>query len=297
MNALYSKRSAGYPTDLRYDIPHEVRSRILAILLHALGSEKTSRMFLGELRDFLLREYGELAAPLENETPPRPQAVTHFFYCNNEQALDFIEACFRFNYSVGGQDSVDEINRAFREGAIGYEFTPYRGPRMVRGEMRLGAKIPDDELPKAIRRDHQLLHEAIVKPALQLLSNHVLAVANSEMLKAHSDHLAGRHEDAITACNSAFESVLKTICDQRVWDYDADKDTCSTLVGICGKQGLFPPFYVELFKGVGTIRNKLGSAHGRATQQPHKVEPAHVEHLLYMTSSHIVLLCKLAGLE
>lgn len=296
VSALYSKRNAEPATELRYDIPDKARRRIIAILLHELG-EKTARMFLAELHGVLLREYGELAAPLETETSQRPLAFTHFLYCNDEQALDFIEACFRINFGVGGQRTVDEINRAFREEAIGYELTAYRGPKLARGEKRFGGTIPDDQFPQAIRPDHQLLHEAIMKPTLQLLSNPVLAVANTEMLKAHSDHRAGRHQDAITTCSSAFESVLKTICDQKGWAYNADRDACATLVDICFSQGLFHSFYVDLFKRVGTIRNKLGTAHGRGPKPLHNVEAADVEHMLYMTSSNVILLCKLAELE
>lgn len=297
MSALYSKRKAKPPTELRYDVPLKSRQRIFAVVWHEVDGA-LEPAFCKALYGLLLREYGELAAPGSEVWEDRSHPVVeHFCYCSDEQALDFIEACFRTNHWVGGQKSVDEINRAFREGGIGYELTAYRGPEMSRGEMRFGPTIPDDQLPQVIRRDHEVLHDEIVKPALQLLSNPKLAVANSEMLKALSDHRAGRDDDAITACNSAFESVLKTICDEKGWAYDADKDACAKLVEICYKEGLFPSFYVDLFKRVGTIRSRLGDAHGRGPVPLHDVEPAHAAHLLHTTCAHIILLCKLAGLE
>lgn len=295
---FYSKRNAPPPTELRYDVPDLVRNRIVAVLEHHVGGGRAANMFMNKLEGLLTRTYGGLARPgYEAVRQSDIPVIQHFFSCTDEQALDFIEACFRLNMSGGGQVAVDEINAVLREEGIGYALTKYLGPGLTSNEIRIGQPIPADQLPRVIRVDSQAIHSEVVTPALGLLSNPIFGVANTEMLKAHRDHRAGQDEDAITACCSAFESVLKTICDQKGWAFNADRDTCATLVDICFKNDLFPSFYVELFKRVGTIRNKLGDAHGRGPNPLNNVEAAHPEHMLHMTSAHIILLCKLAGLE
>lgn len=250
------------------------------------------------MEDLLTRQYGHLSQSSYRAARRSDIAVIeHLFTCSHEQVLDFIEACFRLNISCGGQDAVNEINDVFRQEGLGYELTHYFAEPLAKGESRIGPPIPDDQLPRIIRVDNQRMHVEVVLPSLEFLSNPMFKTANTELLKAFSDYRSQRHEDAITACSSAFESVLKTICGKKGWKYDADKVTCDVLVDVCRKNGLFPPFYVELFKRVGTIRNKLGGAHGRGPTPLHVSESAHAEHALHMTSAHIILLCKLAKLE
>ena len=306
MNSLFSKRNATPPAELHYDIPEQVRSRILAIFQDHCGDPRGAQGgfegLLAEVGKRLFKEYGDLRAPgyVAARRSDNP-VVEHFFSCETDEAGDFIEACFQSSVYRGGQRGVDEINSVFREDGIGFELSAFVEHHVEKEEPRFGQirkrTYIEREYPRLIRRDEQYVHEQVVAPALKLLTHSKFRVANSEILKAHSDHRTGRHEDAITACSSAFESVLKTICDLKGWSYNVDKDTCATLVDICYNQGLFPSFYVDLFKRVGTIRNKLGDAHGRGPTPIHDVDDAHAEHMLYMTSVHIILLCKLAGLE
>jgi hypothetical protein len=48
----------------------------------------------------------------------------------------------------------------------------------------------------------------------------------------------GDYAAAITLAGSAFESLLKTICNENGWNYDSQKDTCSKLVGHCKERGV-----------------------------------------------------------
>lgn len=303
MTSFYSRRNAPPPAVLRYDIPREVKARILASLKGVVNEhEGDMRCLLNEVGEMLYKQYGGLFRPgYEAAQCSDDPVLEHFFCCDPGHSLDFIEACFRvFNYN-GGQAGVDAVNAILREHGVGYEFTRYIEHHVEKegtlfGRKRKGTYI-EREFPRAIRRDNHMLHAEVTQPALELLAHSALRVANSEILSAHAAFRAGRYEDAITSCGSAFESVLKTLCDQKKWAYDRDKDTCSKLVDICHINGLFPSFYVELFKRVGTVRNKLGDAHGRGPVPLHDVEAAHAEHMLHMTCSHIILLCRLAGLH
>src|SRR4051794_21857001 len=64
----------------------------------------------------------------------------------------------------------------------------------------------------------------------------------------------------------------------------------------CNANGLFPPFYAPIFEAVGTIRNKMGDAHGRGPTPLYAVAKEHADHMLQMTSAHITLLVRLAGI-
>src|SRR5579871_6060283 len=95
----------------------------------------------------------------------------------------------------------------------------------------------------------------------------------------------GDYAEASTWCNSAFESVLKTICDLKGWAYNP-KDACAALLDTCRSNGLFWPFYTETLKGIGTIRNNLGSAHGRGPAPKYKAGREHASHMIATTCSH-----------
>ena len=302
MARFYSQRKSLPPRDLRYDIPQDVRTRILAVFQdHASEPHGGFNRLLEDVGKVLFKKYGRLfqssyVAARRSDHP----VIEHFYCCDDEYSLDFIEACFQQHGYNGGQAGVDEVNEIFRETGIGYELTPFVEHHVDReagvfGRMRKG-RVIEYEYPQVIRRDHQLVHQEIIEPTLKLLCDFRLRVANSEMLKAHSALRHGNFEDAITLSGSAFESLLKTICDIKGWSYDANRDTCSKLVNICCEHGMFPPFYLPIFEAVGTIRNKLSNAHGRGPTPLHQVSREHAEHMVQVTSTHMLLIAKLAGL-
>lgn len=288
---------------LIYNIQENVRTRILVIL-----SEHTSEVhggfdaLLADVGKFLFKQYGNLfrssfQAARRSDNP----VIEHFYVCDTDHALDFIEACFQQTAYEGGQAGVDEINAIFNETGLGYNLTPFVEHRIEKDTFLFGAKrkgiVVEYEYPQVIRRDDQMLHQSVIEPTLALLSDSRLRIANSEILKAHSALRHGQYEDAITYAGSAFESLLKTICDIKGWGYDPNKDTSSRLINICRDHNLFPPFYTPFFESVGTIRNKLSGAHGRGPSPLHQVRQEHAEHMLYLTSTHMLLMARLAGIR
>lgn len=298
MDKFYSRRKSSPPEVLRYDIAFNIRSRILTVFRdHAYDSLGAFSKLLQDVGNVLLKQYGGLSsshfrAARHSENP----VIEHFFSCEDEYALDFIEACFRQPAYNGGQRGVDEINEIFHESGMGYELTPFVEHPIEKswfGRLRKGIEY---EFPRVIRRDDQLVHQEVIEPTLKLLTDSRLRVANSEMLKAYSALRLGDFEDAITLSCSAFESLLKTICDIKGWPYDPSRDTCSKLVSICRDHGLFPAFYAHILEVVGTVRNKLSDAHGRGPTPQYQVSREYAEHMVQMTSSHMLLVAKLAGL-
>ena len=188
----------------------------------------------------------------------------HFLSCSHEKLIDFLEFFFRADPVFQGNYCVEPLNAILREQGIGYEFTPLierdSGPGDLFG--RPGGRKIEYEYPQAIRKSDEYVHQAIVRPCLDALAGPAYATAHGEMMAAHEAYRQGNYPAEITACGSAFESVLKTMCNRKAIAYDA-KDTCGPLVQKCRAGGLFPPFYVEAFKAVGTLRNNLSTAHGR----------------------------------
>jgi uncharacterized protein YqgV (UPF0045/DUF77 family) len=290
MSNMYSRRHRPPPDDLRYDFPDHVRTRLFSTLEHLERTRKIHDFnnLLANLESRLTAEYGHLAAP--GYAAARVSGipiVEHFFSCDDDQLCDFLEMTFQTGRRLPPA-VVDEINRVLREEGIGYELTQMTQQTIARRNI--------DVYPQMIRKADEFTHEHIIKPSLQVLQDRRFSVANAEMLRAHEEFRKGKLADAITDCGAAFESVLKTICDAKGWAYDPDKDTVAKLVSICRDNGLFPGFYAPIFEGTGTVRNRLGDAHGRGPAPLYTVEAEHVEHLLQMSAAHIVLLAKLAGL-
>jgi hypothetical protein len=63
-----------------------------------------------------------------------------------------------------------------------------------------------------------------------------------------------------------------------------------------GKMDCSRRFYKSILEGVGTIRNKMGDAHGRGSSPGHAATRELAEHMLHLTASNIVLLIALAQL-
>jgi hypothetical protein len=196
------------------------------------------------------------------------------------------------------RSSAVTINRIFEEEGVGYELTPPKVVDTGKCAYLFGRPTHTNYLrtehPRILKKGQRTLYEKVVQPALEVLRDSRLTTANSELLNAFDEVRNGDYADAITSCGAAFESVLKTICDLKSWSYDPDTDTCAKLIGICRKEGLFLPFYTSIFEGVGTVRNKLGDAHGKGPKPAYVAAREHAEHMIAMTCSHIEFLVRQA---
>jgi hypothetical protein len=78
------------------------------------------------------------------------------------------------------------------------------------------------------------------------------------------DYRKGDISDCLTKCGSAFESVLKVICDRKGWAYQ-QTDTAKVLVSIVLPHTSLESYFESLLMIIATLRNKLSSAHGAGT--------------------------------
>jgi Abortive infection C-terminus len=294
-----AKKPANKSDLYTYNIESNVRNRIFYTLRDSLEKAGYPDLFervLPEVEKSIFKQYGHI-----DESPGLAQAnipsaaVMHFLSCSHEKLIDFLEFFFRAAPGFQGTYCVEPLNAILREERIGYEFTPLitrdAGPGNMFG--RSGGRKIEYDYPQAIRKSDEYGHQAIVRPCLDALADPVFATAHGEMLAAHDAYRQGNHAAAITSCGSAFESVLKTICDRKSIAYDP-KDTCSALVQKCQAGGLFPSYYAEAFKAVGTLRNNLSTAHGRGPKRAPAVSQEQADHMIQTTSAHITFLVKLA---
>lgn len=307
---IFSKRQkklrGEFPDVYIYDkLPESLRVQIVHIWWDTIGNNEQYYNIYGDgyenirssyrlLVEILCREYGIFRLPWSDQNSVDRDYFTeimNFFLKekNIERSLDVIELSFRiinvdsrnFNYKFRrdasdiADDAIEELNNRFKEHGVGYQFT-------------------DNQI---IRTDSELIHSEIVKPALKLLDQSNYAGAQQEFLKAHEHYRKRNAKEALSECLKAFESVMKSICDKRGWQYDSNA-TARPLIQACFDNGLIPPFWEShysslrslLESGVPTGRNKL-SGHGQGTI-PTTVPDHLVAYMLHMTASAIVFLAE-----
>lgn len=303
---LFSKRNRGQPDTFRYDLPHEVRSRILhAIQQIADGYMSTFQfgMMLDAVGKKLLLEYGGLCSPgYEAARVSNDPVIEHFFCCDDEKALDFIELCFEAFHNPG-QQGVAAINGILRDAAVGYELTPYvetitDKPGNLFG--RPAGRVVEIQRPKLIKRESELLHAEATQPTLDLLTDSRYQGANVEFLAAHEHFRHSRFKECLNECLKAFESTMKIICHQKGWPYDQN-DTAKKLIAVCLGRNLVPTFSQQqltslrtlLESGIPTVRNKT-SGHGQGVAVA-DVDPHLARYALHLTGATILLLVESAN--
>jgi hypothetical protein len=237
--------------------------------------------------NFMQRELLERAGGLSGPYVPNKDRVTvHFFNCSHEEAIDFIEIWLENPWNSGGDEAVFAINTILDEEGIGFGFTHWR-------ETPEGGAAP----PHPIHKGELRMHAEVVKPCLAALTDPRFKTADDELRQAFEAMRQRKYPDAITHCGSAFESVLKTICDARGWPLKPDRDTLGRLLSTCCDNScLFRDFYLEALKGAAEIRNNISSSHGKAQSRHSPSTREEAEHMINIVCSDILLAIQRAGL-
>ena len=282
------------------DLPDPLRVQIVHIWMDVLGDQVQARTrgSVGKTYKFIVQslchEYGVFILPGAEKHYRERESIDdliEFFMKEKdiERVIDAIELSFqsiniftrdrdylgRRNPSEKADSAIEELNYRFKDHGIGYQFTN----------------------GKIIRTDSELIHSDVVKPALLLLNQMHYAGAQDEFLKAHEHYRKRNAKEALSECLKAFESVMKTICDRRGWQYGSNA-TAKPLIQACFDNRLIDPFWQShysslrslLESGVPTGRNKL-SGHGQGAA-PTTVPDHLVAYMLHMTASAIVFLAE-----
>ena len=276
------------------------------------------------LRDKLRYRHGSIDL-VDRHSPTVVTEMESFLsQCSDEHFLDFIEMFFQseelpMHFSDSElSDAVGNVNRFFALDNLPYSLTEFSisksrtlRPRirrllrllssMLRPARRvspqvlsshtqppsLPIRIPKVEAyPRIIRVESQIMHQTAIKPALALLADPTFTEANREFLGALEDYRNDDYPDCVVKCGSAFESVMKIICEENDWP--SQRDAGKLLNTVLSKTEL-PGFLRQPLIQIATIRNELGSAHGAGTQP--KAVPNHLaQYTINATASAILLL-------
>lgn len=288
------KRKRGEMPDVyqHTTIPKELRVQIIHIITAAFKKLEygIAQLVYENIHNTLCKEYGvftldERYRILNNRYQDHAQAIFDFLLQTQEteEAIDVIELSFGYIDSIVRRGTaaiadaaIAELNNRFREHGVGYQY----------------------ESGQIIRIDSQLVHSEIVQPALSmLLSDPIYKGTNAEFLNAHEHYRKQRYKECLNDCLKAFESCLKTICDQRRWNYNKN-DTANRLIAIVFDKELIPLFMKSHFKGlrsmlesgVPPVRNRL-AGHGQGSQVV-SVPESIAAYALHLTAANILLLAR-----
>ena len=270
------------------ELREELRVQIVYIWRDAVGLD--NRDGWTTIHNVVAREHGLMG--LADGTAARTRCERYLRTERSvDRVLDIIEVSFRyiefqfprfrdyernaFGIKATAKNAVQELNVRFRHAGVGYRF----------------------ESGKIVRIDSELIHSEVVQPALGYLQQPGFEGPRDEFLKAHTHYRGGETKDAITNANNAFESTLKTICDQRGWRYSGGA-TASQLVEIVKQNGLLPSYLGQSFdqlaatlqSGLPKVRNEQG-AHGQGAL-PRKAPDYVAAYALHLAAAKILLLAE-----
>lgn len=200
-----------------------------------------------------------------------------------EPIFDIIEIAFRFTEEKGDpqrklEKATDRLNRFFEKASVGYQ--------LVENQI--------------IRNDSKFPHSEIVVPALFLLREERFRKANKKFLEAHEHYRNERYQDCITCLNTALESVMKVICDQRRWKYgsgtveDLMKVLSNKMIVPNYLQNHFQQFLQALKSGLPVVRNKQSSSHDTHEET---IESYMAGYALHLAATNILFLVRVAESE
>lgn len=284
-----------------YDLPQGLRNQIVHIIRDAVGTRfdgsysiDDSEEFYKVIHGILCREHKLLVIGDPNQYY-EIRLINYFLTQTKiDYVVDVIELFFRFisgginqyydsrqyhgQCKITSADAIEELNERFKENSIGYQFS--------NGLL--------------VKVDSTYIHSEITKPTLVFLSHKRFKGANEEYLKAHEHYRHGRNKECITECLKAFESTLKTICEEKAWAYN-HTDTAKKLIQICFANNLVPSYSQNQFtslvslieSGIPTIRNKVGG-HGQG-QSPQAVDDGLTRYAMNLTGSNIIFLIEQSG--
>jgi hypothetical protein len=221
--------------------------------------------------------------------------------CPGDQFLDFIEDIFKvdcfFHVTLPADQLVAELNAFFRIDKLPYQLTDMVVEEVVTSAgfdraPRIGRRTV--QFPRVIIRDNDVVYTEALAPALALLRRPHFQHANAEFLDALEDFRKGDHGDCLTKTASAFESVLKVICDRKGWSYRPDRDTAKELVKIVVENSTLDAYFTDVLLIVATLRNRLSPAHG-AGINPRVVPPHRAQYALNAAASAILLVVDEVG--
>lgn len=215
--------------------------------------------------------------------------------CSTSEFCDFLEAIFKIECTGrvfwNQNELVEPLNMILRSEGVPYQLTPFvTHEEPNAGPYGQGTAVYIVALPKVVRVDDEVTHTEAVMPALSMLADPSYKAPNEEFRNALDDYRKGDFGDCLVKCGSAFESVLKILCQKNRIAFDANKATLGPLLDkVLSKSKLDTATFKEPLIAVGRMRNHLSPAHGGGASV--KAVERHVaQYAVTATAAAIVLL-------
>ena len=290
---LFSKREHGSPTMKAKSLTREFKTRVVLLVVNRIGH--WGEKFVGfysepwtVIHKDLQRLYGNHWL-IDGIQDPTPVGMGQFFErCTDDQWFDFIEL---FLYHSESEELVNEINTCLREDDLPFFLTGYVQERCEE-DISVGYKgyvVKTLHYPHIIRRDSELLHETAIQPAITLLANPAFKVPNDEFLDALEYYRKGDYKVCLTQVNSAFESVVRVICERNRWKTKRNDPSVADLLKIIFEKTEMDPKVKPFINQIVVIRSEEGNAHGGGTQERRPSEHM-AKYVINVTASAILLL-------
>jgi hypothetical protein len=258
------------------------------------------KRFWSDVHRFLQYRHGRFFLSYKGHASPSTadDAIAFLMGCPGEDFLDFIEYIFRvdcfFHVTQSDKQLIEELNELLRSDNLPYYLSdfvketvrepcheyPFAGREMT--------VVKTIAYPTILMRESDVIHSQVIEPALQLLQESRFRSANLEFLGALEDYRRGDLGDCLTKCGSAFESVLKLLCEERKWPYKQN-DTANSLVKLALSKTTLENYFEPVLMISSTLRNRLSSAHGAGSGA--REVPRHIAlYSINVTASAILLL-------
>ncbi|MGA2146712.1 MAG: hypothetical protein ABSH49_17315 [Bryobacteraceae bacterium] len=304
---VFSRRPEA-PKTATHEIPESTRNRVLLWCRELFSGERPSEIigrgdhnaeFWQEMYRRLLVRTGRLKLTAHGSGGDPREAVAYVLTCPGVEFLDFLEDIFSndafFQVNLGDASIVDELNALLRQDRLPYSLTHFVWEEVQQTSGRFQGHMSRQirAYPKVIMKESEILHASAIAPALELLSQPHFAGADGEFRAALEDYRKGDIGDCLVKCGSAFEIVLKVICQRKRWPYK-QTDTANTLIKTVLTNTSLENYFEPLLIIIATLRNKMSTAHG-AGSTPRQVPRHLAQYALNITASAMLMLVQESG--
>jgi len=259
-------------------------------------AEDHSASFFAQMHQALRLLYGRANLAEQRQRNDVEDVMAFTNDCTAEQLFDFIEASFKLDVSLrifGDENEfVAALNDTIRRDGAPFQVLP--GIQREQPEQHY-VSIVRVAFPRVVRVDEEIAHREAVMPALSVLGDPAYAGADDEFRRALQDYRAGDYADCLGKCGSAFESVLKVLCQKNNITIRSGQGTAGHLIPpVLAKSTLDAGTFQEPLTLVARMRNRLSSSHGGGSTV-RSVDQHIAQYALTATAAAIVLLVQDMG--
>jgi hypothetical protein len=280
--------------------PETLRNKVLLLCRDVFGGSWRDRARRGD--DYTAEFWAEIhqalqyvrGRPVLSSNPrantQKDDAVHFLLTCEPQEFLDFVELIFKVDCLF------HVISELFRSEGAPYLLTSFvkrEENASVSPFFPMGKVIHTVAYPKVVRVDEQVTSTHAILPVLAALADPAYNSANLEFRDALEDYRKGDHGDCLTKCGSAFESVMKVICEKKGWPF-TPQDTAAPLLKTILSNSSLERFFEQPLILIATLRNRLSKAHG-AGPGTRNVERHVAEYAINSTAAAILLLIHEVG--